>query len=767
MAVGTRPRHAVDLDLDPDFDSDHDDDNGHTDSEEQQLIPASLLASNSQYPVLGELPLCNIQNITKTGGACAVEALAISLDNFHIHSSAKENISEQQHQQQTIKPRGRTARHHITKGSWQAPLAAPSEDLLSFSEDGTRTSSGASANMAANQAEDFQEKNALAVESQHLPSTQEQLLKHQAGQFEWVLSVPAAAGGDSTTACCKSLGRSRENTGRHSHGAKRMYFGCNLVHRRTQSGGAVVGREGKSANIYTILATRIECVEEQQQQQSTAIVDAPTIIEEETESVSGTHVLDADTTIIRMSEPSQAEEPSARRMSDATFSVKDDDFVGQVGEAVSPAHAHPTGRHDDVHALQGLDKLEEESEGLSEIAVPYPVLSSESPPPAPESPMQDLAEATAKTDPSKRTSKLVRKPVSSTTARTTTASERRSSLVRKSMSISSSKDEDKPPTATKSTTTPGPRKSIVPRPSSLLPPKAPVRSSKPPTVSTFELPGEAVARRLKEKREARRSLQVSSEQAASIKEAFSPSKPHVKSTKPPTRPAFELPGEAISRRKREEREARLRAQEEEERKRREFKARPIGAGVITAVRSSYPRETVASKARQSRVEAAAAAAAAAAANEAAATPVVRKRHSIAVTTMTSRPSMASSTSTLLSRGRAVDAGGSSSSRAPSSSMGSNHGGGSMVSKRSSTTAGAEDLLQQKARAREILARDSRFVNDRERERREREAAAKQARQEAADRSRQLSREWAEKQRVRKAVAAAAAAAGGGAIAVGK
>ncbi|KLO86682.1 uncharacterized protein LW94_14586 [Fusarium fujikuroi] len=97
--------------------------------------------------------------------------------------------------------------------------------------------------------------------------------------------------------------------------------------------------------------------------------------------------------------------------------------------------------------------------------------------------------------------------------------------------------------------------------------KAPVKSTKPPTVPKFELPGEAVSRRLKEQREARRAQQ------AEAQKAYAPP-PRPKSSKPLTKPNFELPGEAISRRKREEREARLKAQEEEEQKKREFKARP-------------------------------------------------------------------------------------------------------------------------------------------------------------------------------------------------
>ena len=59
---------------------------------------------------------------------------------------------------------------------------------------------------------------------------------------------------------------------------------------------------------------------------------------------------------------------------------------------------------------------------------------------------------------------------------------------------------------------------------------------------------------------------------------------------------------------------------------------------------------------------------------------------------------------------------------------------------------AEDAAQQKVRGREIFSRDNNsFTAERERERREREQAAKLARQEAAERSRALGREWKERQ----------------------
>jgi len=65
--------------------------------------------------------------------------------------------------------------------------------------------------------------------------------------------------------------------------------------------------------------------------------------------------------------------------------------------------------------------------------------------------------------------------------------------------------------------------------------------------------------------------------AAAAKPAAKPTTrpPMVKSTKPPTWPCFELPGEAVSRRLREERQARRRREEEAAEERRRSGARPV------------------------------------------------------------------------------------------------------------------------------------------------------------------------------------------------
>lgn len=68
------------------------------------------------------------------------------------------------------------------------------------------------------------------------------------------------------------------------------------------------------------------------------------------------------------------------------------------------------------------------------------------------------------------------------------------------------------------------------------------------------------------------------------------------------------------------------------------------------------------------------------------------------------------------------------------------------------TVSDKEVLIQRQRAKEIYTRDAKLTEDMEREKQAREAAAKRAREEAAERGRQASRDWAEKQRVKKLTA---------------
>jgi hypothetical protein len=406
--------------------------------------------------------------------------------------------------------------------------------------------------------------------------------------------------------------------------------------------------------------------------------------------------------------------------------------------------SRPLSRIED--SVEALDRLEEEIEALSEVTQLERVLS-----PA------RKTNASANTTPMKRATSVRAGPNSA-----------RANMLERSSSVrqTASPADDGNAAASSSA-----RK--VPRPTSLLPPKPPARSSKPPTVAAFELPGEAVARRLKEQREQRLSQQISSEQAAALAAAYSPSKPHFKSSKPPTRPTFELPGEAISRKKREAREARLRAEEEEERKRREFKARPIRGSLAP---NSLPRETLASLARlKSR-----ATEGSSDSTTTTITPVSKKRQPLAaaatfsaatsrISTAATTPLAAATTATasktlpLRTRGRnpnpttPTTLPPTSASRATSTvsagsarSQATNRTTATTTSTSTGSTGtavSAEEAAAQKLRGKEVYMRDNySYTADKERERKERETAARVARERAAERGRELSRVWAERQR---------------------
>lgn len=246
-----------------------------------------------------------------------------------------------------------------------------------------------------------------------------------------------------------------------------------------------------------------------------------------------------------------------------------------------------------------------------------------------------------------------------------------------------------------------PRTSIVSRAPS-------VRSSKPPTKSTFQLPGEAVAARLKAQREERLKREAEGLVERPTSATFKPPPPP-KSTKPPTKPNFQLPGEAVAAKLKAQREERLKREQEaaeaaKNDKKPAFKARVVPTHKAPAT----VRQTAASKARESLMNG----------------------------TSLKKDDNGSSTKSTSKSARRV-------SSAPSNA--------SMASKRSST-------IQTKAPAadkgREVFNRDKKSADQAEKERKEKEEAAKKARAEAAERGRQASREWAERQR-KKALAAKA------------
>lgn len=265
------------------------------------------------------------------------------------------------------------------------------------------------------------------------------------------------------------------------------------------------------------------------------------------------------------------------------------------------------------------------------------------------------------------------------------------------------------------------------RPISLLPPKVTVKATRAPIRPSFELPGEKVARALKEKREAREARMAQRdayvEKTGTVKRPISTIAPTVRSSKPPTKPSFELPGETLSRKKREEHQAKVKAMEEEEKKRREFKAKPVRRSIGSTAPS--PRETAASLARKSI------------AGHPASDLGVGKR--------SLRPSIAET-----DHDNVVHS-------APRTRVGSKTferktlvstkpTGPSMSGLAMQRTPSISASAPKKLSGKEIYKRDARVLENAEEERRAKQEAAMKAREEAAERGRQASREWAEKQK---------------------
>ena len=232
------------------------------------------------------------------------------------------------------------------------------------------------------------------------------------------------------------------------------------------------------------------------------------------------------------------------------------------------------------------------------------------------------------------------------------------------------------------------------------------------------------------------------------KPAFVPSK----SNKVPTRPTFTLPGEATSAKQKAQREERVRREEEALRQRREFKARPVRvSGVLPA------RENATSRARASLAK----------------QPIdsntqEKKKENIRPGQSTIVSSKRSSSIDPPTKSFTIRPARPSSSAASAPHRSSIHAKPTRSSSTSTSTTNSFSIpgtngnarLPPKARAKDMLAHDKAETQDRTRDRKEKEEAAKKARMEAAERGRLASREWAEKQRKKKEMAAARLNGGG-------
>lgn len=549
-------------------------------------------------------------------------------------------------------------------------------------------------------------------------STRQQLAKEQTGQFDFE-SVWVGSDRKRQQEDYLSLIAGRSATASRSLG--------NSLTRRTAR------KIQATTNEYLLLAeaAAIKATKEMLDLEQATLAQPELVVQKTTTGDNGPRIDHPIQSPAKTPKTLEEVEKAYRESTSATTDATDDSFVEQI-TCRSPAK--PVSRIED--SVEALDQLEEALEAIDQAAMAQRIDSpcksrhkptSKNPSRGQSTKEKSKAEVTreqktGKQQPSKPSYASMR--VKSTAPRV--------SVVKKSTSMIFNPD-----TTTTSPSSPREqplvqKKVSSKRPISLLPPKEPVKSTKPATVPVkFELPGEVIARKLKEQREARLAMRESSEESSQTARSLAPK---IKSTKPPTRPTFELPGEAVSRRKKEAHEARLKAQEEEERQRREFKAKPLRKSVVPNV---APRETVASRARQSRIGID---------SMQGGDPSVAKR---APVVGAHRPSLTQAKLANTSAPRAPGPAGPVERKASIRKASTKFVGPSTSGLAVQRTVSGSDLQAQRQRAKEIYNRDNKLAEDIEREKREREAAAKRSREEAAERGRQASRDWAEKQRARK------------------
>ncbi|KAK6196763.1 hypothetical protein LQW54_011219 [Pestalotiopsis sp. IQ-011] len=667
-------------------------DGGFTSCDESDQSLDLIDFGDTRTRALSDLSISHAQNRQSLG----LESLSAALKEFHIGESPEFKGKALPSLKPLTQP--------ITRSSLQSLATAarnPVQILETVPED--RNQEGDSTTTVADNVSDHSQHYIQVPVDQYthhplsdavcnISSAEEQLAKHRREEFEWVMTirVPETLPSETESAPPGSA-TTRATT--------RLYFGCNLLPNEP-------GKDLEQTS-YSLLVTPL---------QGNAQLNAATEFkEDEMMALTGYDaVQQATSSKVLDHEP----EVHVTEISPSDTKSGDDDSL--VAEASSRLSTEHIARIED--SVEALDLLEDELEAFDLAAFTRESISNDTAKPLPESASQPAPQSPAgrgqvvpqvqKASP--RTGASALRVNTFQSNRSPNGRRSGSTICREPPKLLDSpklKVEDKPLVQ-------APVKKPAPKLTSLLPPKQPTKSKKPPTVPTFELPGEAVARRLKEQREARLSMTASAKKPeVTVKSSLR----RTKSAKPPTRPDFELPGEAISRRKREEREAKLKAEEDEERKRREFKAKPVRIG---GVASYIPRQTATSRARQNK-------------GVDSATQASPSRSKPA-SALASSGSIRATGEQSQTRGRHTTADPSQVSRATSSSNGSTSG------KRSSVS--MDDVQAQRARGKEVLQRDGLFAQDKQREKREREALARLAREQAAERSRQLSRAWAEKQK---------------------
>jgi hypothetical protein len=241
------------------------------------------------------------------------------------------------------------------------------------------------------------------------------------------------------------------------------------------------------------------------------------------------------------------------------------------------------------------------------------------------------------------------------------------------------------------------------RPISMPPPP---KSTKPPTVPSFQLPGEATAARLKAQKEER--LKRMEEGAQKPTTRPTSIAPPAKSTKQLTKPSFQLPGEATAARLKAQKEERLKRMEEAEAAKKAALAAPVRKPI-----AHRPRESL----------------------------LVKDAPGISILPPSKLDAPQRSSSLASKRSSII---GPSASRSTSTSSANRNS--LLLTAGAKSTVTPVDAVALKVKGKQVFNRDKVEKEERERERKEKEEAAKKARAEAAERGRIASREWAERQR---------------------
>jgi hypothetical protein len=221
-----------------------------------------------------------------------------------------------------------------------------------------------------------------------------------------------------------------------------------------------------------------------------------------------------------------------------------------------------------------------------------------------------------------------------------------------------------------------------------------------------------------------------------------------RSTKPVTKSTFTLPGDAYTARMKAQREEKLKKEEEEAAAKRQFKARPApSAGGRPSV---LPRENKASQARLSRVFSG---------NDkenVEPKPGISRRP---VSMIVDVKKVRSEANSSIRRAASITSKSSSNGSREPKFAANVPRVASLTTKPVALKEEPAPAAYKKASGKEVFGRSKLELKKLEDEKREKEEAARKARAEAAERGRQASREWAEKQKARLAAQKAAKATG--------